>query len=109
HVETTSCKTFNAFIRIVHAKCNAVTLEIKNFKGLRYTPSFGSEGHCQFSFAFYYGVSSPVLITKCMPSDDDRCSPVGHQPRDVFYDNWFAEYGTVENVTDCSVRALPHT
>ena len=43
-----------------------------------------------------------------MSSDNDGLGPAGYKSRDVFDDNWFSENGTVQDVTNSSIRAFPH-
>src|SRR5688572_17689882 len=64
--------------------------------------------YSQFTFTFYYKISSTVLVAKCVTANDDWCIPVSNQTRNVVDNDRLAEYSTVKYVADSTVRALPH-
>lgn len=48
------------------------------------------------------------LIPKRVPADGDRLRPTRNQAGDVLADDWLAEHGAAQDVSDGSVWALPH-
>ena len=49
-----------------------------------------------------------VLVTVSVTADDDRLGPAWNQAWNVRNNDWLAEHNTVENVSNGSVRRLPH-
>src|SRR5436190_1681073 len=95
NIKTASCKTCDAFIRVIHRQCNTITFKIINFKGLYFATTFRCESHSQFSFSFKNSICSTVLITKCMTANNNWCCPISYQSWNIFYDNWFTENSSI--------------
>lgn len=48
------------------------------------------------------------LISERVSADGDGLRPAGNQPRNVLADDWLTEDGAAQDVSDGTVRALPH-
>ena len=55
-----------------------------------------------------YVVLRAVLVTIGVSADDDWFGPARYESRNVFDYNWFTEDCSVKDVSNCSVRGLPH-
>jgi hypothetical protein len=64
----------------------------------------------QFDFTRFGGdaILATVLVTESVSANNDGLSPARDESWDVFNDNRFTEDGTVENVSNSSVRGPPH-
>ena len=49
-----------------------------------------------------------ILIAVSVSSNDNWLGPAGNESWNVADNNWFSENSSVKNVSDCSVRWLPH-
>src|SRR5581483_8363830 len=86
----------------------AIAFKVVYFKSLRFAAIFRSESHGELAFAFYHRISSPVLVAKCMTDNDNGGSPVGYQAGNVVDNDRLAENGTIQDITDGAIGALPH-
>lgn len=107
-LEATLCKFFDAFIGVIHRESNSSL----SFKIIHLHPlllsTFALEDHLEGSRLVYREIGGLVLITKCMPSDDNRHFPAWNEPRDVFYEYGLSKDSAIEDIPDGSVRTLPH-
>ena len=49
-----------------------------------------------------------ILVTVCVSADDDGRSPTWDKTRDVADDDWLTEDSSIQNVSNRTVRGLPH-
>lgn len=76
--ETTMSESFNTVIGVVHAKTDSTfPIVMKNFHFLN-TAVVGFENYLKFAWFLHNEVSRFILITKSMPTDDDRFLPAWH-------------------------------
>lgn len=102
-------ETLNTFIGVVHSQSNApCSFEFIDFHFLL-GPIVGLEQNLKCAWLFHHEISSFVLVTEGVPSDNDGFFPSGNEPRDIFYDDGFSEDCAVENIPDGTVGTLPHT
>src|SRR5436190_23574919 len=62
NIKTASCKTCDAFIRVIHLQCNTITFKIINFKGLYFVTTFRCECHCNYFFFLKNSIMCTVVI-----------------------------------------------
>ena len=67
-----------------------------------------NEWHQELSSFLWYKISSSILISKSVSSNNDGLSPARNKSWNVFDDNWFTENSTTKDVSNCTVRWLPH-
>ncbi len=108
HIETAPGKSFNTVIGIIHTHGHTIPFKVEYFKCLRFAATIRRKGHGEFSFSFDHGISGPVLITKCMTAYNDGRCPGGYQTGNVLNDDGLTKHGTIQDIPDRSIRALPH-
>jgi len=99
----------NGFVGVVHSHEDTRSLELV---GLHHCGSLagilGFEGHNELTGLLSDEISSTVLITEGVSSNNDRGSPAWNHPRDVLDDDWLSEDGSVKLVSDSAVGGLVH-
>lgn len=74
--------------------------------------SFWSIVRCVFHDEFtWFGsnvVSSNILITVSVSTNDDWVGPAWNKSWDVFNDDGFSENSSIKDISDCSVGRFPH-
>src|SRR5687768_13528383 len=100
-------KSADRLIGIVHGQSHAVAFKIIHLV-FDHGTVFPFKLNGEFPFSFGHKIAGTVLIAKSMTTDTDRRCPVGYQAWDIFHNDGFAEYRTVENIADGAIRRLPH-
>src|SRR6185369_12861147 len=62
----------------------------------------------KFPFPRHHEISSTILITKRMTTDNDWPIPRRDKPGYIFYYDRLAKNSSIQNVPDSSVGTLPH-
>jgi hypothetical protein len=107
-LETRVCEPGNRFISIVLCLgYPAAVGEIKDFD-LAGLAALGCEYHAQFAGPGDHSVFGPVLIPEGVAPDDDGFFPAGHQARDAWDYDGFAEDGAAQVVADSAIGGEPH-
>ena len=96
--------------RVVHAHQAAGALEGvgDGLEGVSGGAIVGDELHDEFAWLVDDGVGGHVLVTVGVTADDDGLGPAGHEAGHVGADDGLTEDGTIEDVSDGAVGALPH-
>ena len=107
-VEASPCKTSNGIILVVQALNNAVgILEIKNQLTGFFAFCIGNNQFCLRTLLhFHFGVLINIAIS--VTSNCNRLCPSRNIRFNTLYQNRGAEYSSVQNGTNCTVRAFPH-
>ena len=91
-------------IIVLHSHSDSRFWEIEDFVFLHRVSTFRSENDFELSCFFCDEISASVLIAEGVTADDDWLFPLGNQKRNVFTQDWFTENGSVQVITDGSVR-----
>ena len=101
-------KIFNALVNIVHTHTDSsFSFEFEHLHSLLFS-FIVSEYHLESSRSVYDKICSLVLVSKSMSANYDWFFPAWDQFWNVLDDDWLSENCTIHNVSDCTVRALPH-
>jgi len=95
-------------ISIVHSHTNTTSFVLEHIEFLGLSSIVGDEVNLEFTRSVDNEISSFVLITKSMSSDDNGLGPAGNELGDILAKDGFSEDGTVEVVSDGTVGRLPH-
>ena len=97
----------DGLIGVVHTHHHtSSSLELEDLESLLLSILSGVD-HLELSRA-NNNISSTVLISEGMTTNDDGLSPARHQARNVLDDDGLTEDGSSQDVTDGSVGGLPH-
>ena len=98
----------DGLVSIVHGQHDTSALEVENFELSGVRAILRGEGHCELAWHLGAEVGGPVLVTKSVPADDDGLGPAWHKFRDVLDNDGLSEDGAANDVSDGTVRGLPH-
>lgn len=79
-----------------------------NFLNSRCTSISRSENKFGLSGNINDVVLASILITISVSTNDDGFLPSGYQSRNVGDNNWFSKNGTIQDISNSSIRGLPH-
>ena len=105
--KTASGETLNGLVQIVHALNDTFSVKIM-YELFCLTSVLGRIHKLHFTRTRYLHFRSLINITICMPCNGDRFLPVFHARLNSLYNDRRTEYCSVEDCTDCSIRAFPH-
>lgn len=101
-------KLSNALVCVVHSESNtSLSFEVENLPLLLLT-ILSLINHLELAWFIDFKISSSVLVTEGMSSDDNWLFPTWNQSRNITDNNWLSEYCATKNISDGAVRALPH-
>ena len=100
-------KVIDRLVEVIHAHGDAGIRGVENLF-LDHGAVGAFEFHRQLARAGKQKVGGAVLITECMPADDDRFCPARHQPRHVGTDDRLAENHTAKDVADGAIGRTIH-
>jgi len=107
-LEASVSKFTDRFVSVVHTETNTTAGVVEDFVLLGFTSILRSESDFEFAWLVDNEVSSSVLITESMSTNNDGLSPSGDELGDVLADDGFSEDSTVKIVSDGTIGGLPH-
>jgi len=96
-------KSSNRFVSIVHSHKNTWAFKVVNLESLCLGTIFWSENNLEFTWSINNGVSSSVLITESMSSDNDWLGPSWNKLWNILAEDWFSENSSSKIVSDSTV------
>src|SRR5690606_17759430 len=100
-------KSVDRLVCVVHRHRYSVSFKVINFPRGSLS-GFVSKAHSQSSFSFDNFISSFILISKSMTTNNNWLCPTLNVTRYVAHNDWLTENSSSHNVTDGSVRRFPH-
>ena len=101
-------KVFNTFINIVHTHADtSFSFEFEDLHFFFFTLSI-SENNLESSWFVNNKISSSILISKSVSSDNNGFFPSWNKSWDIVDDDRFSKDGTIENVSNGSIGTFPH-
>jgi len=98
----------NRVIGVVHTHPDSPTGVFENFVSFFITAIIGCEHDIESTWFLRNEIRSLILISIGVSADNNGFSPRGNESRNIFDDNGFSEYRTVQVVSDGSVGGFPH-
>lgn len=99
---------FNTFINIIHGHTHSsFSFKFIDFHSLFFS-LIVSENNFKGSRSVHSEIGSSVLVTKCVSSNNNGFFPSWDKSWDVFNDDWFSKNGSVQNISDGTIRTFPH-
>lgn len=103
------CEVSDGLVSVVHGERHSRSLELEYFMyDLLSISSLGYESNLQFACSRHNEVSGLVLIGMSVTSDDNGLSPSVDETRNILDDDGLTEDSSSEDVSDGSIRGLPH-
>jgi hypothetical protein len=107
-LEGSMCKARDRFVRVVHSKTNSTGLEFIDIETGRLSTALGGEDDLKGAWFSSDKVCGTVLIAKGVTTDDNGLFPAWDESGDSVDNDGFTEDGSIQDVSDCPVRRLPH-
>ena len=98
----------DGIVSVVHAEHDTGTLEVEDLEVSGLRAILRGESHIELTWNLGAEVSGSVLIAKSVSTNDNWSLPAWNEFRDVANDDGCSEDSTADNVSDGSVRRLPH-
>jgi len=101
-------KSLDGFISVVHTHQNTWGFKVVNFHTLFSRSVLWGENNLKLTGFIDDSISSSVLITESMSSDNDWFSPSSNIFLNILAENWLSENSSSKIVSDCTVWRFPH-
>ena len=101
-------KTSNGIISVIHAHTDSWFLELEHSEGLFCAPVIWCESHFKLTRSVEYSISSFVLITKGMSSNNDGLFPSWYIFWNIWDKNWCSKNCTTQIISNGSIWWFPH-
>jgi hypothetical protein len=98
----------DTLISIIHGKANStLSFILVDFHSLL-SAVVSLEDNFKGSRLINYEICGLILISECVPADNDGLFPSRDESWDVLDNDWFSEDSSIEDVSDGSIGTFPH-
>ena len=101
--ETFVSETSDGFIGIVHTHQNTWGFKVVNFHSLFLRTIFWSENNLELTGFVNDSISSSILISESMSSNNDWFSPSWNKSWNILAKNWLSEDSSSKIVSNCTI------
>ena len=103
------CESDDRFIRVEHAQTDPSISKVEDDRAFFLRTIVGCEHHFEFARFFENSICCFVLVSECVPSNDDWLRPARYETGYIRTQNRLPEHGAAEDVTNGSVWTRVHS